>query len=1843
MREDIMHTVSRKLAFARLASVVFLLVGPLLGPVRPSTPVASAQPEEQATIAEEAPIDLPPQSAAASPQAPAATTYWTIETVDPGSGVGLFSSLAIDSSDDLHVGYYETTSATLRYAVFTDTTWMTTTVDSVADVGQYASLALDSNDLPRISYYDATSTALRYARKEAGWIESQVDNTASVGQYTSLAFDGTTPLISYYDATSSTLKLAWYDDTPTVRAWISETVDAGPDVGQYTAIDIASYPHIVYYDAGNDQLKYVKGTSSGWNFSDGPVNHSGEGGRFTSLALDSNNHPHVSYFSSLDEVVYAYHDGNAWWDTVIATAGSEATMHTSIVVDADDVPHIAYTDNVGSGHLTYAYLDGSTWVTETIESANVEGYPSIALDSGGLPHITYSHADGLKHAWLRPCIAPTSLTIDGPSTVYAGSGGTFTATVGPPTTTVPLTVTWSYPMWEGEFVDVVTTTEAVRSFGFNDLGTYTLTVTAENCGGLIEETHALTVESPPAPDLIVTDIWEDAGRFWYQVQNVGAISATAHHDGLTVDGADVSARYVYGLIGPTERYSRPFTYDWTCTGISDTVRVSADINGVIDEWNESNNYREEDFLCDTEPPVFVSGPDVVSTDLYTAVIEWETDEPTEGYVWYGLQPGYYAGSEHDPTFGTTHRVTLTGLSNLTTYAILVGAFDPSGNETYSDDFFLTTLEPIASPPDGVLTVEREGSDTLVLSFNTYDPSHADRVEFYIDDDYVATDYTPDFLPDDPDGEYEFGFRARVPSLGWTRDDYYADHLLEARVFSPYEMGYTTIDLYGPSREDMPYDLEIRTPHDNQTFSIETNVVPAGTTFGVNVDAIAYEWECGWDHSLNEGPYTTPPDCGDVAQPMPQLDLIVLDSSDTEVYHVSTNPVDFTPHFSWDMGGLAPDTYTVRVEATLPDDSVQYREHTFHLVREEPSITLRRNVEVIETGGSPAIHVELTVINEEGATGSAEILRIKDWAQELQPIQADMGDYTVDTYYTTYGYLNRVAGVIVEFDSPLVLLPGVEYTIEYDAIPILYESGPSDFGVGTEDVEVKYTYGGTWTTEHFYIPQYLPYYTTDSFLYESDYIIVTNPARLRELSPNADEDVDALLSTMARLAWRKNGVLGYLETYAGSHAVLDDLVEPGGYWSESLAPEFQNVGEGYMLLVGEIEVIPAWVSLDFHICWAAEGDSCDPEPDDVYDHDQWYANTEGAGMPDLVVGRAIGNNPAELAQVLETSLGVYEGRTWYNFDQFDSTLEDAGRALLVSGEGEGVSDFRDNVETIADALDDDGWVSQHIIHWEDVPAADDTDVFISNVSSRDFIYFSGHGNVDFWGPGLGTGDFPLDFVYHNPFVLAPTCLSGNYERGDDYNIAEAFFDNGAGVYIGSTEISPVPMNIDAGESFVYQWNDNEALGHNLLQFERDIWNTDSHYEWFRFWAYEYNFYGDPKYGHHYVSTRGAVPTASRTVTTSLHVQVPDYQVTTTVDGFDLVSIPGAINLVDPGWYDVPVYMTSLEYPAGVRVQHVDLITRTGYSLTVGLNIPTNTVFHTPYVETNPTEPIILSPLEDEAWFPAPDRIYDWTTTDNPDGSTTLDIQLFPFHYNYLTTFGEFYSDFEFAIDVITTGVSIDGMVLDQAAYALGDPVAIDAWVSNSGAAEDVVIYASVLEVTTEEVAGGLDLRTLYGLAGPSAVSFEWDSTGVPAGSYIARVEVYDFDGTLLDSAMEEFQLGIASAEATALGATPRFFEVGDPIDISMTISNTGPSAVSGEAIVKVFATGVSTPTAVFSQTVTDLASGNAFLMNEVWDTTATTEEEYRVIGYMKYDSRTTEVETAVVSTRAYIYLPLVLRD
>ncbi|MCK4533075.1 hypothetical protein KAU39_04760 [bacterium] len=165
--------------------------------------------------------------------------------------------------------------------------------------------------------------------------------------------------------------------------WKIEILDTEDDVGQYTsiAIDKDNYPHISYYDVTSSDLKYVYWDNSSWIHN--IVDSIGDVGKYSSLALNTANCPHISYFNNTNlHLKYAKKVNSIWY--IEEPEGASGGPDSSIALDTNGNPHISFL-YLGPPRLGYAYLYPSypfSWYTNySIEVNNTGYYTSIALNS----------------------------------------------------------------------------------------------------------------------------------------------------------------------------------------------------------------------------------------------------------------------------------------------------------------------------------------------------------------------------------------------------------------------------------------------------------------------------------------------------------------------------------------------------------------------------------------------------------------------------------------------------------------------------------------------------------------------------------------------------------------------------------------------------------------------------------------------------------------------------------------------------------------------------------------------------------------------------------------------------------------------------------------------------------------------------------------------------------------------------------------------------------------------------------------------------------------------------------------------------------------------------------------------------------------------------------------------------------------------------------------------------------------------------------------------------------------------------------------------------------------------
>ena len=298
----------------------------------------------------------------------------TITTVDSAGDVGRFSSLEMDSRGYPVISYYDSTNGNLKLArcgnAICNSGNTIATVDSTGDVGSYTSLSLDGSGNPVISYSDNTNRDLKLARCgnancTAGGAIATVDGFGSiVGTNNALTLDRySNPVISYFDGVNGDLRLITCGSTSCLFANNNiQIVDSAGFVGMFTslALDSSGNPVISYYDDSNGALKLLHcGNAAclvelpcGFETCDGgnvfSIIDAGARGKYTSLALNSNGNPVISY----------YDRGN--YDLKVVFCGNSACNADNTIRTVDSAGDIGVATSLrldSSGNAVISYYD----------------------------------------------------------------------------------------------------------------------------------------------------------------------------------------------------------------------------------------------------------------------------------------------------------------------------------------------------------------------------------------------------------------------------------------------------------------------------------------------------------------------------------------------------------------------------------------------------------------------------------------------------------------------------------------------------------------------------------------------------------------------------------------------------------------------------------------------------------------------------------------------------------------------------------------------------------------------------------------------------------------------------------------------------------------------------------------------------------------------------------------------------------------------------------------------------------------------------------------------------------------------------------------------------------------------------------------------------------------------------------------------------------------------------------------------------------------------------------------------------------------------------------------------
>ena len=735
--------------------------------------------------------------------------------------------------------------------------------------------------------------------------------------------------------------------------------------------------------------------------------------------------------------------------------------------------------------------------------------------------------------------------------------------------------------------------------------------------------HTLAVQ-PKLPDLVIDDLWVQEHRIHFQVRNAGdGIAEGGHRAGLYIADRLIDTAVVSQTLAPGESKECVFEkFYFQCFDSLNTLRTIADIEDRVPEEYEDNNTIEKTITCDAELLRITWGPSAQGVSTSSATILWETNKAADSAVQYDDHARLFRLEASDQTRATKHRINLDGLTPGTVYQFKVSSSDAAGQSVSSRPMYFRTLSKGRASGAKIAGVSFHREDTAWPSYRMEaavpDDTGVDKVQFFADGGLIYTDYSP---------PYDTTVAPGI--VGQTMGEFFRPHPIEAVTIVD---GGNIMDRW-PGLFEPPYECnEIRAefdwPFPNETFYVRGEVAPAGTEIPIRVDAISWAMMCFTPGGVELPPGHSGLICDTTESPVLEVRFYV------NGFDIGTVPGDGDRIYdlTWVADGYPTGTYTIRADAVAADDCIQTITREIRLREGEIDLRLTRRV----WREDHAFRIELTIRNEGTLDYPCDI--IHDNLLGLYAVPETDSEYEVIPRATASATgCDVMIDAFDDGESTRLIRAGRSFVVEYHAVVALSDSYPgwADYPIGREPVEITSSGGAdrrtfdcpcTRTEDGILLTDEL-----DTAIEQADFQIVTNPTNCQTEFGSAD----GVLGQMAKLAYHRSGLLGLLDNMAPSgvavpstSSIRDQITSWGGTMSGG-----SYLSGGYLLLVGETEIVPAWTIDITDVTWGNSGPTTEVKLADLP-----YADTAGDDfVPELIVGRIIGDSSGAIVAAIEASL------------------------------------------------------------------------------------------------------------------------------------------------------------------------------------------------------------------------------------------------------------------------------------------------------------------------------------------------------------------------------------------------------------------------------------------------------------------------------------------------------------------------------------------------------------------------------------------------------------------------------
>ena len=571
------------------------------------------------------------------------------------------------------------------------------------------------------------------------------------------------------------------------------------------------------------------------------------------------------------------------------------------------------------------------------------------------------------------------------------------------------------------------------------------------------------------------------------------------------------------------------------------------------------------------------------------------------------------------------------------------------------------------------------------------------------------------------------------------------------------------------------------------------------------------------------------------------------------------------------------------------------------------------------------------------------------------------------------------------------------------------------------------------------------------------------------------------------------------------------------------------------------------------------------------------------VPDLdeddgfAVGDFSGRSPAE-ALILHPEIDGHLEICWMHWDAAASEwVLKRSKSLLT--------DVRDPCSAVLGEIDGDGGKKEIAICTTD--STDNLEILdVEGCSSRfradvdlemddvDLIVFSDHGWKEGWSGLYDKNDVPgwgMNTWSHRPVIYAAACSTGAYTESDE-SMALACLENGAGVYIGATRSSQISEN-NLAMRFVADYASGYPIGAAFRNYKRALIGGDFgvHSRLARKWAYEYQLFGDPAFGTVAgvgIGGRGTEMAGSRAVS-DIELTVPDV-VFMDHEGMKEAVIPGERILSRESLPSIPYCTFTTDIPPGSSVVNVNITNDDNWTHYSDLHLR-------PYDGSEIAGPPSFRTRDvaetdpDDLWYPG--EIHDWRVRYTGNGSSVLDVIIFPFQYDIENGIGRFCPNWTLSVDHVDSTAVISFLTGPEGPVSPGEDADFMMGLEPVGGGGLTSISLRV-ETASGALVEELD-STFILLNSTTALEHSWDTTGVDPGHYVLVAEILTGEGAMIMDMRCPFAVGTPEVEIPLIDLSSDGFDNDTIMNVSAWFRNTGEGDAFGNWSVSLVGTGTGT--------------------------------------------------------------------